>query len=216
MKQGMRKAVLILCLAAGMAPATQWERKMEARVQAIRAKYGNGSRPGLARRLVRMEQEDQDVRKRWIAARGKPEEPSLAEEMARTDRKLAAELKSLVEQHGWPTFALAGYAGSAAAGLILIHSPDPAFQQKMLPELMRLVETSQIMGDQVALVTDKVLRSGGRPQRFGTQFSFRDGKAIMEPVEDPERLDARRAQYDLIPMAEYKKILAKLYKVKVE
>ncbi len=68
----------------------------------------------------------------------------------------------------------------------------------------------------MALVTDKLLVSEGKPQRFGTQFSLRDGKAVMDPVEDPEHLDERRAKYGLMPMAEYKRQLGKMYKSSVE
>jgi hypothetical protein len=38
----------------------------------------------------------------------------------------------------------------------------------------------------------------------------------MLPVEDPEHLEQRRAQYLLPPMAEYKKMLADLYHVKID
>lgn len=214
MVAGMRAILAAFLLLACVAQASQWEKKMEARAKAIRAKYGSGKEPALARRLVEMEAEDQSVRKGPVT--GKPEEAAVWERMAETDRRLTAALNEIVARHGWPTYELVGYEGSQAAGLILIHSPDHEFQRRMLPELMGLAEQGLVGGGQVALVTDKLLRSEGKPQRFGTQFTIREGKAVMDPVEDPARLVGRRARYSLMPMGEYKRILRKVYKTKVE
>jgi hypothetical protein len=163
-----------------------------------------------------MRKSSRRAKKQRFSSTGKPEEAAMWAEMAKTDRKLTAELKQIVEKHEWPAFELVGYAASEAAALILIHSPDREFQGKLLPQLIRLAEQGQISGSKVALVTDKLLRSEGKPQRFGTQFTIRNGKAVMDPVEDRERLDQRRAKYSLMPMAEYRKTLRKVYRIKVE
>jgi hypothetical protein len=68
----------------------------------------------------------------------------------------------------------------------------------------------------IAGIIDKILISEGKPQRFGTQFRFSDGRGEMLPVEEAAKLDQRRARYFLQPISEYKKTLADFYKVKIE
>jgi hypothetical protein len=97
-------------------------------------------------------------------------------------------------------------------GLILIHSPDHNFQQKLLPTLEDLLQQRKIMGEDIATLIDKMLIAAGTPQRFGTQFSWRgDDPMVMDPVEDPSQLDQRRAMYSLPPMDLYKRSLAAMY-----
>src|SRR5262249_17455221 len=118
----MRIAALLVA-AAALLSARAWERRMSARAKALRAQYGMGSEPVLARRLVAMRNEDQQVRERWLNARGTPDEEKLTAEMARTDERLTGELKGIVEKSGWPTYETVGYDGASAAALIVIHSP---------------------------------------------------------------------------------------------
>lgn len=101
---------------------------------------------------------------------------------------------------------------SQAATLILIHSPDHDFQQKLLPTLEDLVQQRKIVGEDIATLIDKILVAAGKPQRFGTQFSWcGDGPMVMDRVEDPSHLDERRAMYSLPPMDLYLRGLAAMY-----
>ena len=127
-----------------------------------------------------------------------------------------ADLKRIVSKNGWPTIALVGLPASENANLILTHSQDHNFQRKLIPKLQQLAEDGKILGSSVAGIVDKVLVSEGKPQRFGTQFKWASGLLEMLPVEDPENLEKRRAQYLLPPMTEYKKMLADLYHVKID
>ena len=210
---GLRTVALLL-LAVAALPASRYERRMTARAKSLRAQFGAGSEPALGRRLVAMKKEDQEVRARWFQARGKPEEGEAARVINETDRNLTGELKDVVARYGWPTYELVGYDGAEAAILILIHTPDPEFQRAILPHLQPLAETGHIPGQDVALVTDKLLIADGKPQRFGTQFSIVEGQLVMKPVEDPGHLEERRAAYNLMPMAEYRRSLEKMYKIK--
>ncbi len=105
---------------------------------------------------------------------------------------------------------------SRAAALILIHSPDHKFQRALLPKLQELADQNKILGTDVALLVDKLLVADGKPQRFGTQFHREGDKLVMYPVEDPENLEQRRAQYLLPPMKAYRKTLGETYQVKVQ
>jgi hypothetical protein len=117
-------------------------------------------------------------------------------ELQKTDESLTSRLKQIVHSYGWPTIALVGIQASQAAVLILVHSPDHDFQQRLLPELQKLVEEKKIVGSDIAVLADKILVAKGKPQRFGTQFSWRNnGPMVMNPVEDPGHLDQRRELY---------------------
>jgi hypothetical protein len=82
-----------------------------------------------------------------------------------------------------------------------------------LPFLLGVV---WIVGSDIATLIDKTLVAAGKPQRFGTQFSWKaDGPMVMDPVEDPLHLDERREAYSLPPMDLYKRGLAAMYHRKV-
>jgi hypothetical protein len=87
----------------------------------------------------------------------------------------------------------------------------------MLPKLQELADKGEILGsDDIATIVDKILVSEDKPQRFGTQFKWANGIGEMLPVEDKQDLDERREKYMLPPMAEYKKLLADMYKLKID
>jgi hypothetical protein len=175
----------------------------------------NSSDEALRRHLLAMQKEDRTVRDR-IMVLSPEKQASMTPALKKTDEKLTDELKQIVSQKGWPTISLVGRDASEAASSILLHSPDRNFQKALLPQLEKLVAEGQIAGSNVALLVDTILRSEGKPQRFGTQFKIRGDKAVIDPVEDPAHLDERRTKYQLSSMAEYKYVISQLYRVKVE
>jgi hypothetical protein len=175
----------------------------------------NGSDEALRRHLLAMQKADRTIRDR-ILVLSPEKQASMAPALESTDEKLTGELKQIVAQKGWPTISLVGRDASEAASSILLHSRDRDFQKALLPQLEKLVDEGQIAGSNVALLVDTILRSEGKPQRFGTQFKIHGNKAVIDPVEDPAHLDERRAKYQLSSMAEYKYVISQLYRVKVE
>ncbi len=161
-----------------------------------------------------MYKRDQAVRTRAYTS----DDPSeaMVRQQERRDDELTAELKRIVAEKGWPDIRLVGLGASENAALVLAHSRDHDFQRELLPKLQQLAGEGRILGSQVAGLIDKILVAEDKPQRFGSQFRFANGRGEMLPVEDPEHLEERRAQYLLAPMAEYKKMLAEMYHLKVE
>jgi hypothetical protein len=152
-----------------------------------------GTNPRLARQLLAMQKQDQ-------APRTSKER---AASMADVDSRLTAQLQAIVKQHGWPTIQLVGFEASSAAALILIHTSDQDWQRRMIPILEGLAAQDKIDKPDIAYITDKLLTAEGKPQRFGTQLDFSAGKAGLLPVEDPERLNQRRAAYWLGAVEDY-------------
>ena len=193
--------------------------RFEQRVEAARAELirinGPGTDKKLKAELLAMRDSDQGIRDR-ILTLPNAQQKTLKPRLERTDARLTAELKGIVQSHGWPTIALVGYDASDAAALVLIHSPDHDFQWRLIPQLQQLVEQKKIVGSDIATLIDKALVAAGKPQRFGTQFSWQGESAmVMSPVEDPAHLDQRRATYLLPPMDLCKRMLAEMYHRKV-
>jgi hypothetical protein len=55
----------------------------------------------------------------------------------------------------------------------------------------------------LACLEDRVRVNAGLPQLYGTQFTVTGGEPGPHPIEDPQRLDERRAAAELEPFADY-------------
>ncbi|KAF1696153.1 hypothetical protein CSC64_02105 [Pseudoxanthomonas koreensis] len=189
---------------AGWAPALAEAAKLEADRQ---AKIDQPLRDELVARGAK----DQAVRQQAIDEGG---DARAWEQTAAVDRDNAAWLKGVVAEKGWPTLATVGHDGAQAAFLIAQHASfDQAFQEQVLVELEAAVERKEAEPGDLALLTDRVLRQQGKPQVYGTQFTFNeDGSMSMQPTADPDGLDDRRASMGLPPIAEYRKSLSEIYR----
>lgn len=202
------------------AAESAYESRLAAKFEELIKLNGVGTDQELAKRLLKMREEDQGIRQPLMDqgsnSLSMEQKTKLFDAMNATDVALTSQLKEIVAAKGWPTIALVGMDGSRAAALVLTHTPDHAWQKSLLPGLQDLVQQNKITGDDIAVIVDKNLKADGKPQRFGSQFDVKDGAMTMWPVEDPAHLDALREQYLLPPMEEYKKIMAQLYHVKVQ
>ena len=212
-------AVFVFIIAGSYLPlrSQDWEAEGQKKADALIKKNGSGTELKLQKRLLEMKEEDQAIRhKAFNAPVDKVKENELFKDMEAVDRKLTAELKEIVQKYSWPTIRLVGMQASQAATLILNHSPDHDFQRELLPKLSKMVEQDEIVGSDLGPIIDKLLLSEGKPQLLGSVFRFEGEFMIMEPVEDPEHLDQRRAQYLLPPMKEYIKTMEDIYHKKVK
>lgn len=170
--------------------------------------------PELRKELLAAAKADQDIRRQLIAKGMKNPDQSLLLKMLMHDMKHQASLKAIIAEHGWPTRKMVGANGVQAAFLILQHANrDAAFQKSMLPALKKSYETGDIRGNQIALLTDRILVGEGKPQLYGTQANMVDGKPVFNKIKDPENLDQRRAELGLQPHAKYKEFMSKTYQL---
>ena len=188
-----------------------WEAELDARYRALEAKNGAGKDKVLREKLIRMGMEDQRVRTWMMNLPQSQWTPAMGKEQAKTDMRLTAELKRIVQMQGWPTIALVGVRASNNAMMILTHSPDHNWQKSMIPKLETLVQRDEITGPDLATLIDKELVAGGHKQLFGTQFAFRNGKMMMYKAGSLATLDARRAKWLLPPESVYKQEMAQAY-----
>jgi len=111
-------------------------------------------------------------------------------------------LEDIIDRIGWPTIALVGAEASQAAWLIAQHAPDLELMERCL-ELMRRLPANSVHPANMAYLEDRVLMRHDEPQVYGAQFLGSGDDLHVYPIQDPERVDERRASVGLEPFAEY-------------
>lgn len=132
-------------------------------------------------------------------------------QVIKIDRENKTWLLEKVSEHGWLGATLVGEVGAHHAWLLVQHADqDLPFQKKCLT-LMTAMPRGEVAPVDIAYLTDRVLSAEGKPQRYGTQCQIVEGKAVVKKVEDPENLDARRADLGLNPIDEYLEFVESVY-----
>jgi len=187
-------APALLCAQTGAMPVPQ-------RDEALRAA------------LVSRGRQDQAVREVFLA--GHHQDSTDLRQMSDVDADNTTFLKKIVAERGWPGRSLVGSDAENAAFLIVQHSPDTAFQAKVLPLIEKAYAAGEAEGQQIALLTDRVAVQRGQPQLYGTQASIVNGRFKLNPIADSANVDKRRAALKMPPVAAYMRILDSLYSTRI-
>lgn len=173
------------------------------------------SQPSLREALATRAAADTRARDAMMA-KGAPD-PAAMQAILDIDSDNLAWLKGVVARQGFPTVAQVGKQGVADAWLLVQHADrDSAFQLQVLRTLQARGAEAGVRGQDLAMLTDRVLLAQGKPQRYGTQFKpDAHGALAMQPVEDATELDARRARVGLMPLALYRCVLGASYHMPV-
>lgn len=176
--------------------------------------------PALREELVKRMKAEQDVRIEVMRLnppnkpltpedRRRPEVKAVFERMAKIDKDNLVWLKGVVEKHGWPGKSLVGSDGAWGAFLIAQHAvTDLEFMSKCLGLLKEAHKAGEAEGQQVALMTDRLLiLKEKKKQLYGTQLTTKDGKLVPQPIEDEANVDRRRKELGLPPLADYLKLV---------
>jgi hypothetical protein len=161
----------------------------------------------LRRGLLARAEEDQRVRRLAAPPKGQyvvrlPDD--IAEEWHRVDTANARWLGDILATRGWPGSTLVGEDGARAAWLLAQHADrDPELQRAFLDALRGAVAAGEAPAANLAYLEDRVRVHEGRPQLYGTQFTVTDAEFGPCPIDDPDRLDERRAAAGLGPFADY-------------
>ena len=165
----------------------------------------------LRRELLARAEEDQRLRRLVAPPPGQYEvrlPDDLAEEWRRVDTDNTRWLEELLATRGWPGRTLGGTDGAEAAWLLAQHADrDPELQRSFLEALRGAVTAGEASRANLAYLEDRVRVHDGRPQLYGTQFTVTDGEFGPCPIEDPGRLDERRAEAGLDPFADYEELI---------
>jgi hypothetical protein len=161
----------------------------------------------LRRELLARRDEDQRIRTLVSPPQGQhavrlPDE--VAAEWLRIDEDNTRWLAEILSARGWLGRTLAGEDGAAAAWLLAQHADDdPVRQRAFLDALRGAVGQGEASVAHLAYLEDRVRVNAGQPQLYGTQFTVTDGQFGPRPIENPQRLDERRAAAGLEPFADY-------------
>ena len=156
----------------------------------------------LRRELIAMAEEDQRVRAE-LARDGSLFEGYHPRMQSLHDAN-AARLSAILDAHGWPGQSLVGREGAFAAWLIAQHAiGQPAFQRRVLELLKPAIPTGEVPALHAAMLEDRIRSFEGRPQLYGTQFDWDEqGRMSPLPHDDPARVEARRREIGLKPLAD--------------
>jgi hypothetical protein len=204
---GLRAIILaasLACLAlTAHAQNPQWSKKP-----------GPVKNEELRRELLQMYEEDQAVRKPFTEGRQLTEaELRAISERDEADTKRLAEI---LDKYGFPGVELVGVDATRDFIVMLVHSPSLALQKRALPDVERAARRKEIPPDDFAMLTDDVLDHEGRPQLYGTNFKFVEGRVALDTTQDPSRLDERRRKLGLAPIRDYARQLADFYKMPLD
>jgi hypothetical protein len=148
----------------------------------------------LRERLAAMVKADQDARLAFDEARMEVE-----------DAKSRPEVLQIFGKYGWVTKSLAGKDAAHSFWLLVQHQ-TPEIQRRLLPALEKAAKSGDASMSDYALLYDRVQVGLGKPQRWGSQAKCQSGKPVLDPVEDPAGLDARRKELFMQPIIEYLKL----------
>jgi hypothetical protein len=142
--------------------------------------------------LLEMERQDQELRSAT---------PVDVKAIVASDARHTARMRQVLSEHGWPTPALVGADGAAAAWLLVQHADAaPDFQLEALALMQPLLSTGQVKRESYAYLWDRT----HQPQRYGTQGSC-VGKGVWmpDPIESPDQVEARRKEMEMEPLVDY-------------
>ena len=114
----------------------------------------------------------------------------------------------ILDERGWLGADIVGDKGNQTLFLVIQHA-DIEIQEKYIPMFRDAVKKGNGRASSLALMEDRVaLRRGGK-QIYGSQV-FTDNKTdkmYFGPIEDPENVDARRAEVGLQPLNDYAAVI---------
>lgn len=159
---------------------------------------------------------DQALRKRvdFLDPQSK-EQQKLAGHIVLVDRTNTERLKALIARCGWPSKAAHGEQAPGHAWLLTQHADhDVAFQNQALALIEEAAAASgEGINRPFAYLYDRVAVAENRPQRYGTQLSTsgKDHCALeFAPMDDRAQVEARRAQLNLPPLDDYKRMVMEM------
>ncbi|MFK7806867.1 MAG: DUF6624 domain-containing protein [Saprospiraceae bacterium] len=113
-------------------------------------------------------------------------------------------IEKILNEYGWLGIDVIGEKGNQTLFLVIQHA-ELKVQEKYLPMLREAVKHKNAQPSQLALLEDRVAVRNGKKQIYGSQTRIdnKTGENYFMPIEDPENVDARRANVGLESIANY-------------
>jgi hypothetical protein len=186
----------------------RWE-PLLAIVKANKDKAEEGLNKPLVAILDSIYQDDQSYRMQIDKiqekhGRNSPEMKALWKTIGEKDSLNLIKVTRILDKHGWLGPGEIGRQGNNTLFLVIQHSDLPV-QEKYLPMMREAVKNKKAMPSALALLEDRVALRQGRKQIYGSQIMQDDNGSYVQPLEDPDNVDKRRAEVGLQPLSEYVK-----------
>jgi hypothetical protein len=131
--------------------------------------------------------------------------------MADVDAQNREWFRARIAELGWPHVSEIGASAAGAAWLLAQHADaDPVFQRQCL-DLANAVPEGEVDRGRLAMLTDRVMLKELGVQRFGTQWTLREGDWVPQPLEDEEHIDDLRLSAGLDTLGANKVRIAARY-----
>ncbi len=135
-----------------------------------------------------------------------PEVQEILKLMDEADSINLLKVTAILDEYGWLGSDKVGRNGALTIFLVIQHAPFEV-QKKYLPMMREAVAEKRALAGNLALLEDRVALGEGKKQIYGSQIIIDKitGKPVLEPLEDPDNVDKRRAEMGLGPIATYLK-----------
>ena len=171
--------------------------------------------PNIRVELLAMEKVDQDARTKCTDLPADPQMKCFVEIAKTIDEPNTKRLTEIFDQIGFPNTAKVSKEGMRAFMLLLQHAPSDDLRVRSLEPITAAFKNKELPPMDYANFVDRLRLHQGKKQLYGSGFDFKDGKLVMNPVEDPKNLEKRRTEIGLPPLAEYMKMMGELYHLEV-
>lgn len=162
----------------------------------------------LKAQLERIYTDDQSLRQQIDATQKKygynsPEMNALWDEINKKDEANLREVEQILKEHGWLGPKEVGPRASQTIFLVIQHASAEA-RLKYIPLMRQAVKDKKASSSSLALMLDRINTESGVKQIYGSQLRGKvEGGYELFEIEDPDRLDQRRADMGLEPIASY-------------
>jgi hypothetical protein len=171
--------------------------------------------PALRDELLKMLEVDQQARQECAKGTTDDQMKCYVEISEKIDKPHTARLNEIFNQTGFPTLQTVGKEGLQAYMILLQHTTDESLRQKSLKPIKKAYKRKEIPPQDYANFVDRLLVHQNKPQIYGSNFDFKDGKLVMSVVKDRKNLAKRRKKIGLPTIEEYAKMLKEIYNLEV-
>lgn len=191
-------------------PDSRWDEtiaKLQAKLDILEANY---DKP-LQQELLEILRTDQlyrvhvdSVRKTY--GNDSPQLQELWKKILEIDSVNTLKVTNILDTRGWVGRDVVGNDANMTIFLVIQHAELPV-QEKYLPMMREAVKNGNAKASSLALLEDRVLLRNGKKQLYGSQVGYDEATKTyhVQPLEDPDNVDKRRAEMGLGPLANYVK-----------
>lgn len=158
---------------------------------------------GLRIELERIHDLDQNDRHNVSGFIG-AQKDSVVAHMTLYDSLNLSRVSAIIDSAGWLGADVIGQKANQALFLVIQHADaQPEVQAQYLPLMRDAVKEGRANTWELALLEDRVRVNHGQPQIYGSQIGWKDDKPFIQPIEDEEHVNERRAAVRLEPLEKY-------------